>query len=398
MTAQRSGLVDELKAYEPELIAIRRDIHRHPETGFEETRTAKLVADTLRGWGIEVAEGIAKTGVVGTIKGNRTGQRAIGLRADLDALNIKEAPGRDYRSVVPGKMHACGHDGHTTMLLGAARRLAEKPDFAGTVHVIFQPAEEGQGGGKAMIEEGLFTRFPVDAVYGMHNAPGMPAGMFGTRKGPFMAASDTWAVVFRGTGGHGGAGAHMATDPTLAVGQFIGAIQTIVSRNVPATDVAVVSVGHIAAGHREAPNIIPAETVVCGTARSYSPAVRDLIEKRLKALAEASAATYGCSAEVDYDRRYPPLVTHAGQTDVSVAAARALVGERAVIAEAPLVTGSEDFAFMLEKKPGSFIMIGNGVEADGSYHYVHTPEYDFNDAILTLGAAYWVSLVAEELG
>ena len=292
MTAERSGLVNELKAYEPELIAIRRDIHRHPETGFEETRTAKLVADTLRGWGIEVAEGIAKTGVVGTIRGARQGKRAIGLRADLDALNIDEATGRVYRSIVPGKMHACGHDGHTTMLLGAARRLAEKPDFAGTVHVIFQPAEEGQGGGKAMVDEGLFSRFPVDAVYGMHNAPGMPAGMFGTRKGPFMAASDTWEVAFRGTGGHGGAGAHMATNSTLAVGQFIGAIQTIVSRNVPATDVAVVSVGHIAAGHREAPNIIPAEAFVCGTARSYSPAVRDLIEKRLKALAEASAATY----------------------------------------------------------------------------------------------------------
>ena len=272
----RAGLVDELKAYEPELIAIRRDIHRHPETGFEEIRTAKLVADTLRGWGIEVAEGIARTGVVGTIRGNRPGERVIGLRADLDALNIKETPLRDHRSTVPGKMHACGHDGHTTMLLGAARRLAEKPDFAGTVHVIFQPAEEGQGGGKAMIEEGLFTRFPVDAVYGMHNAPGMPAGTFGTRKGPFMAASDTWTVTFRGTGGHGGAGAHMATDPTLAVGQFIGALQTIVSRNVPATEVAVVSVGHIAAGHREAPNIIPAEAVVCGTARSYKPAIRDL--------------------------------------------------------------------------------------------------------------------------
>jgi hippurate hydrolase len=376
MTAARAGLIEELRAYEPELIAIRRDIHRHPETGFEEIRTAKRVADKLRAWGVEVAEGIAKTGVVGTIRGSRPGQRAIGLRADLDALNIKEAHGRDYRSTVPGKMHACGHDGHTTMLLGAARHLAEKPDFAGTVHVIFQPAEEGMGGGKSMIDEGLFERFPVDAIYGMHNAPGMPVGMFATRKGPFMAASDSWVVTFRGTGGHGGAGAHAATDPTLAVGGFIGAIQTIVSRNVRATEVAVVSVGHIAAGDRNAPNVIPSEAIVCGTARSYSPTVRDLIERRLKALAEACAGTYGCSAEADYRRLFPTLVTHADETDVSLAAARAVVGERAVIAEAPLLTGSEDFAFMLEAKQGSFIMIGNGVEPDGSYHYVHTPEYD----------------------
>jgi len=398
MTPTRAGLLEELKAYEPELIAIRRDIHRHPETGFEETRTARLVADRLRAWGIEVAEGIARTGVVGTIRGARPGQRAIGLRADLDALNIEETSGRGHRSTVAGKMHACGHDGHITMLLGAARRLAEKPDFAGTVHVVFQPAEEGLGGGKAMIDEGLFDRFPVDAVYGMHNAPGVPAGVFATRKGPFMAASDTWEVRFRGTGGHGGAGAHIATDPTLAVGQFIGAVQTIVSRNVPATDVAVVSVGHIAAGHFDAPNIIPAEALVRGTARSYAPAVRDLIQRRLTELAGASAATYGCTADVDYDRRYPPLVTHSKETDVSVAAARAVVGDGAVMSEAALVTGSEDFAFMLEAKPGSFIMIGNGVEPDGSYHYVHTPDYDFNDAILALGAAYWVSLVHEELG
>jgi hippurate hydrolase len=398
MTATRAGLVDEIKAYEPELTAIRRDIHRHPETGFEETRTAKLVADRLRSWGVEVTEGVAKTGVVGTIKGGRPGPRAIGLRADLDALNIQEGPGRDYRSIVPGKMHACGHDGHTTMLLGAARRLAEKPDFAGAVHVIFQPAEEGPGGGKAMIEAGLFERFPVDAVYGMHNAPGVPVGVFAIRKGPFMAASDTWTVTFRGTGGHGGAGAHMATDPTLSVGQFIGAIQTIVSRSVPAIEVAVVSVGHIAAGHREASNIIPAEALVCGTARSYSPSVRDIVENRLRRVAEACAATYGCSAEVVYDRNYPPLVNHAAQADVAAAAARAVAGQRAVLVDAPLITGSEDFAFMLEAKPGAFIMLGNGIEPDGSYHYVHTPQYDFNDAILTLGAAYWVSLVGEELG
>jgi amidohydrolase len=336
--------------------------------------------------------------VVGTLNGARPGPRTIGFRADLDALPIKEAAGREHRSTVPGKMHACGHDGHTTMLLGAARCLAERPDFAGKVHFIFQPAEEGLGGGRLMVEEGLFERFPVDAVYGMHNAPGLPTGMFATRKGPFLAASDTWAVTFRGSGGHGGAGAHLATDPTLALAHFVNAIQTIVSRSVQAIDVAVVSVGHIAAGDFDAPNVIPSEALVRGTSRSYKASVRDLIERRLTELAHACASTFGCSAEVAYERLFPTLVTHPEQTDVALAAARALVGEHQVVAEAPLLTGSEDFAFMLEARPGGFMMIGNGVEADGSFHNVHTPDYDFNDAILTLGAGYWVSLVREELG
>jgi amidohydrolase len=394
----RGRIVDELKAFEPELIEIRRDIHRHPETGFEETRTAKIVADRLRSWGIEVAEGIAKTGVVGTLKGKRPGQRAIGLRADLDALNIRESPGRAHRSTVPGKMHACGHDGHTTMLLGAAKYLAQNPDFAGHVHFIFQPAEEGLGGGKLMVEEGLFERFPVDAVYGMHNAPGLPVGAFATRKGPFLAASDCWTVTFKGTGGHGGAGAHLATDPTIVLAQFIMGLQTVVSRNVQAIETAVISLGHIFAGDFDAPNIIPAEVVVRGTSRSYKPAIRDLLEKRLTELAHATAGAYGCKAIVDYDRRYPPLVNHAEQTDVSVAAAKALVGEAHVMGDAPQLTGSEDFSFMLEARPGGFVMIGNGVAPDGSFHNIHTPDYDFNDEILTLGAGYWVSLVEEELG
>jgi amidohydrolase len=394
----RERIVDELKVFEPELIEIRRDIHRHPETGFEETRTAKIVADRLRSWGIKVAEGIAKTGVVGTLKGKRPGQRAIGLRADLDALNIREIPGRDHRSTVPGKMHACGHDGHTTMLLGAARYLAGNPDFGGDVHFIFQPAEEGLGGGKLMVEEGLFERFPVDAVYGMHNAPGLPVGTFATRKGPFLAASDCWTVTFKGTGGHGGAGAHLATDPTIVLAQFIMGVQTIVSRNVQAIETAVISLGHIFAGDFDAPNIIPSEVVVRGTSRSYKPAIRDLLEKRLTELAHATAGAYGCKASVDYDRRYPPLVNHAEQTDISVAAAKALVGEAQVMGDAPQLTGSEDFSFMLEARPGGFVMIGNGVAPDGSFHNVHTPDYDFNDEILTLGAGYWVSLVQEELG
>jgi hippurate hydrolase len=395
----QDDLLAALKAYEPELIAIRRDIHRHPEVGFEENRTAALVADRLRAWGLDVTEGIAKTGVVATLKGRQAGQRAIGLRADLDALHIQEVPGRSYGSQVPGKMHACGHDGHTAMLLGAARYLAEHPDdFGGTVTFIFQPAEEGLGGGREMVAEGLFERFPMDAVYGMHNMPGIPAGEFRTRTGPFLAASDTWSVVFHGTGGHGGAGAHLATDATLPLAHFIMALQTIVSRNVAAIDTAVVSVGSVAGGDPGSPNIIPSQVTITGTARSYNPKVRDLIEKRLAEIADAQAAVFGCAADITYTRRYPPLITHAEETAVSVAAATALVGADNVETDCPPFTGSEDFAFMLQARPGSFIMIGNGAAEDGSVHHVHTPGYDFNDDILTLGSAYWVQLVRTELG
>ncbi|HEY0183492.1 MAG TPA: M20 aminoacylase family protein [Rhodopila sp.] len=391
-------LLTELKAYEPELIAIRRDIHRHPEVGFEETRTAALVAERLRAWGLDVTEGIARTGVVATLKGNLPGQRAIGLRADLDALHIQEMPGRDHGSTVPGKMHACGHDGHTAMLLGAARYLAEHPDtFGGTVTFIFQPAEEGLGGGREMVAQGLFDRFPVDAVYGMHNMPGLPAGEFRTRTGAFLAASDTWTVVFNGTGGHGGAGAHHATDVTLPLAHFITALQTIVSRNIAAADTAVISIGSIQGGDAGSPNIIPSQVTITGTARSYQPKVRDLMEKRLTELAETQAAAFGCSAEVIYDRRYPPLITHAEPTAVSIAAATALVGADKVETDCPPVTSSEDFSFMLQTRPGGFIMIGNGATPDGAVHHVHTPGYDFNDEILGLGAAYWIQLVRTEL-
>jgi amidohydrolase len=390
-------LVKALKAHEAEMIDIRHQIHRNPEVGFEETKTAALVAEKLRAFGLEVTEGIAKTGVVGTLKGRQPGQRAIGLRADLDALHIQEVPGRNYGSTIPGKMHACGHDGHTAMLLGAARYLSEHPDFGGTVNFIFQPAEEGLGGGKKMVEEGLFDRFPVDAVYGMHNIPGVPVGHFRTRTGPFLAASDSWEVNFLGTGGHGGAGAHLATDPTLPTAQFIMAMQTIVSRAVPATETAVVSVGSIMGGDPGSPNIIPSRVTITGTARSYKPHIRDLLETRLTALAQAQAAAFGCTAEVIYNRRYPPLITHAEQTGISVAAASDLVGAEQVDGNVPPVTGSEDFSFMLEAKPGGFIIIGNGVAADGSFHNVHTPGYDFNDDILALGAAYWVKLVHTEL-
>jgi amidohydrolase len=393
----RSAILERLKGYEPDLISIRREIHSHPETGFEEVRTAKLVAERLRGWGIDVAEGIARTGVVGSLKGTRAG-RAIGLRADLDALHIQEVPGRMHGSTIPGKMHACGHDGHTTMFLGAARYLAEHPEFCGTVHFIFQPAEEGLGGGRVMVEEGLFERFPLDAVYSLHNMPGLAAGRFATRSGGFMASSDTWTVTFRGTGGHGGAGAHLSTDATIPQAHFVLGLQTIIGRNVPAIETGVLSVGYIAGGAHGSPNIIPAEVVVRGTARCYKPEIRDLLERRLTELAQAFAAAHGCSAEVEYQRNYPPLVTHAEQTRIAAAAAAAIVGAENVDDEAPPLTGSEDFSFMLQARPGGMMLIGNGIETERGGDKLHTPLYDFNDAILTLGAGYWVSLVQQELG
>ena len=392
MPADCERLFARLEAIKPELIAIRRDIHRYPETGFEETRTAALAAEKLRGWGVDVVEGIGKTGVVGTLVGARPGRRAVGLRADLDALNIQEVSGREHGSRIPGKMHACGHDGHTTMLLGAARYLSELRNFSGTVRFIFQPAEEGFGGARVMIEEGLLERFPVDAVYGMHNLPGLSVGKFALKKGPFLAAGDSWTATFSGTGGHGGGGAHLATDPTLAAAQFILSLQTIISRNVPSFESAVVSVGHMRAGDAETPNIIPAEVLVSGTARSYKPDIRDLVERRLTEIALASAALYSCKGKLDYLRRYPPLFNHSAETEIAADAARKIVGESAVDVDAPAAMFSEDFAFMLEARPGAFIMIGAGEGA-----HLHTAEYDFNDEILTLGAAYWVSLAGRAL-
>ena len=390
------ALIGEMKANEPELVEIRRTLHRHPEIGFEETRTSQFVAGYLRSWGLDVVEGIAKTGIVATLRGRSGTGRSIGLRADMDALLIEEVSGRGHGSLEPGKMHACGHDGHTAMLLGAARHLARRPDFAGTVNFIFQPAEEGLGGGRRMIEEKLFERFPVDAIYGMHNWPGIPAGEFRTRAGPFFAANDTWSVTFSGTGGHGGVGAHLGTDVTLAQAQFLLALQTIVSRNIPAIEAAVISVGHIAAGTAEAPNVIPSRATVTGTARSFSPDVRDTIERRLGEIARAHALAFGCTAEIAYQRLSPALVTQAEQTAISLRVAAALVGWEKVGAEFPPVTASEDFSFMLEARPGGYILIGNGMPQEG-FANLHTPDYDFNDDILALGSAFWVQLVRTEL-
>jgi hippurate hydrolase len=380
-----------------ELTAIRRDIHRHPETAFEEKRTADIVAEKLTSWGIEIHRGLATTGVVGTLKGKRPGQKAIGLRADMDALHLQEKNDFDYASVHANKMHACGHDGHTAMLLGAAKHLAAAPDFAGTVHFIFQPAEEGLGGARVMIEEGLFDKFNCDTVYGMHNMPGIASGTFAIRAGAMLASSDSWEVTFKGTGGHG-AMPDRGTDPTFVAGQFIVAMQGIIGRNVPPSQAAVLSVGHIAAGTAGSPNVIPSEVLIKGTARSFSADVRDLLERRLAEVAAGIAQAGGCTAESKYHRRYPALVNAVEQTSLAVEAAALTVGREKVDPNTPRISGAEDFAFMLEKKPGAYIMIGNGGPDEGGCHNVHSPLYDFNDRILTTGAAYWVNLVQLELG
>jgi hippurate hydrolase len=391
-------IIAELTQFEAEIAAIRRDIHKHPETAFEEVRTADIVAEKLSSWGIEVSRGLAKTGVVGTLKGKRPGQKVVGLRADMDALNLQEKNEFAHRSVNDGKMHACGHDGHTAMLLGAARYLSAKPDFGGTLHFIFQPAEEGLGGARVMIEEGLFTKHPCDTVYGMHNMPGLAVGKFAIRIGAMLASSDSWTVTFKGTGGHG-AMPSRGTDPTMPAAAFIQATQTIVGRNVPSFEAVVVSVGHIAAGAWGSPNVIPSEVVVRGTARSFAPHMRDLVERRLGELGTSLAAAHGCTAALHYERRYPVLVNAAEQTSLAVKAAAMTVGIENVNPNVIPLAGAEDFAFMLEKKPGAYIMIGNGgTEEGGGCHNVHTPLYDFNDDILTLGSAYWINLVQLELG
>ncbi|MCR0982408.1 M20 aminoacylase family protein [Roseomonas populi] len=390
-------LIHRLAERQGDLAVIRHDLHRHPEMGFEESRTAALVAGKLREWGIAVEEGIAGTGVVGTLKGRRPGQRAIALRADMDALPIQEATDLPYASANPGVMHACGHDGHTTMLLGAARQLAENPDFAGTVHFIFQPAEEGLGGGRRMVEEGLFRRFPVEAVFGLHNEPGLALGRFGIRPGPMLANVDTWSVTFRGTGGHG-AVPHRATDPTQPLAAFIAALQGVIGRNLPARETGVLSVGHVAAGDARAPNVIPSEARVSGTGRSFKPEVREIMGRRLRELAQALAAAHGCTAEVEYRHDYPALVNTAEHVQLATQAAGALSGAEMVDTDFPPITAGEDFAYMLQECPGAFMLVGNGVAEDGSFHHVHTPKYDFNDALIPVGAAYWVSLVHHALG
>lgn len=368
----------------PELTEWRRDFHAHPELMFEVHRTAARVADLLRDFGCdEVVEGIGRTGVVGVIKGGKGTGRTVGLRADMDALPITEATGLDYASENEGVMHACGHDGHTTMLLGAAKYLCETRGFAGTAVVIFQPAEEGAGGGREMCEDGMMDRFAIDEVYGMHNWPGQPLGQFAIRTGPFFAATDEFEIVVQGKGGHA-AKPHEVVDSALIASHIVIALQSIASRNVDPTKQAVVSVTSIESSSK-AHNVLPQRVTLKGTCRTLEAEVRDLVEARLKAVAEGTAATFGATADVRYNRGYPVMVNHDAETGYAQQAATAIAGD---CAPAPLVMGGEDFAYMLEERPGAYILVGNGDSAP-----VHHPEYNFNDDILPIGASWFVELV-----
>ena len=376
----------------PEITGWRQDFHRHPELMYDLPRTAGKVAALLRSFGVdEVVEGIGRTGVVAVIRGRGAGAgRTLGLRADMDALPILEATGAPHASQTPGVMHACGHDGHTAMLLGAAKYLAETRAFAGTVVCIFQPAEEGEAGAKAMLDDGLMDRFGIDEVYGLHNAPGLPVGQFATRPGPLQASADEFRIVVTGKGGHA-AEPHRAVDTTLAACQIVVSLQSIVARNVDPLASVVVTVGTFRTDSG-ASNIIAQQAVLAGTVRCLSPAMRDLAEERVKAVATATAAAFGAVAEVDYQRGYPVTVNHAANTAIAIAAAESVAGAAQVDGATPPIMPAEDFSYMLEARPGAYVFLGNGDSAQ-----CHHPAYDFDDQAIPYGCSWFVALVEQRL-
>ena len=388
------NLIDPIQKFQQEIQAIRRDIHAHPELCFEEFRTADLVAKKLEEWGIPVIRGLAGTGVVGVIqRGNST--RAIGLRADMDALPMQEINQFEHTSTHIGKMHACGHDGHTAMLLGAARYLAHDADFDGTVFLIFQPAEEGGGGARRMIEDGLFDQCPMDAVFGMHNWPGIAAGNFAVKAGGMMASSNEFEVTVRGKGAHA-AQPQKGIDPVMIAVQIAQSWQTIVSRNVNPLEPAVLSLTQIHSG--SATNVIPDDASLIGTVRTFSTEVLDLIETRMEKIARATADAFDAQIDFVFKRNYPPLINHEQETQLAIQVMRDLVGEQRVDTQVEATMGAEDFAYMLQAKPGCYVFLGNG---DGDHRSaghglgpcnLHNPSYDFNDDLLPIGAAYWVAL------
>jgi len=384
-------LREALTARVGEFIQLRRDIHRHPELAFEEHRTAELVASKLESWGYQVHRGLGGTGVVGTLQ-RGTSTRSLGLRADMDALPIQEASGAEWSSTKPGLMHACGHDGHTAMLLAAAHELALNSEFDGVLHLIFQPAEEGGGGALRMMQDGLFDLFPCDAIFAMHNMPGVPVGRFVFRSGSAMASSDYVTIRVNGTGGHGGM-PHRAADSLVAAASIVMALQTVVSRNVDPLHTAVVTVGSIQAG--KANNVIPALATLELSVRALDPGVRKLLEQRIKAIATSQAESFGCKAEVDWKEGYCVLVNSEKETNFARQVALDLVGAERVVLNGPPLTGSEDFAFILEKIPGSYLLIGNGDGDSAGACMLHNPGYDFNDDNIATGSDYWVHLTKE---
>jgi hippurate hydrolase len=385
-------VLNRIAALQPEMEAWRRDLHAHPELRFEEVRTAAQVAKLLGEWGIEVHTGIATTGVVGVLRNGDSG-RAIGLRADMDALPMPEATGLPYASTKPGVMHACGHDGHTSMLLGAAKYLAETRNFDGTVVFIFQPGEEGGAGGRIMVEEGLFTRFPCDQVYGMHNDPALPLGEADIRDDVMMAASDGFSITIRGQGGHA-ARPHAGIDPVMIGAQILTALQSIVARRVDPLESAVISTTQFHAG--TANNVIPDEAKLSGTVRTLIPAVQDMIEAAMRRVVEMTAAAHGATAEFTYNRGYPPTVNHAENARKAARMATLLLGEGKVHRTLPPVMGGEDFSFMLLQRPGAYIKLGQAAGARGAAP-VHTVQYDFNDDLLPIGASFYAGIVEQEM-
>jgi hippurate hydrolase len=383
-------IVNRVADLHAEITAWRRDIHANPELLYDVHRTAASVADKLKGFGCdEVVTGIGRTGVVGVIRGRKAGGKVVGLRADMDALPIEEATNLAYKSTVSGKMHACGHDGHTAMLLGAAKYLADTRNFAGTAVVIFQPAEEGGAGARAMLRDGLLDRFGIQEVFGMHNFPGMPVGEFAIRSGPMMASTDSVAINLEGKGGHA-AWPHLGVDTVLVGAQIVNQIQSIVARNVDPLEAAVISICVFEAGQTD--NVIPQHAKLRGTIRSLSPQVREFLQKRLREVVEGTARLYGAKADVTFSTGYPVLVNEEGRTAFAAAVADEIAGKDKVNRDVPPLMGAEDFAYMLQERPGAFIYLGNGDSA-----MLHHPAYDFNDEAIPVGTSYWVRLAETAL-
>jgi amidohydrolase len=392
-------LIDPIVQFQSEIQQIRRDLHQYPELSYEEHRTSEVVADKLKEWGIPVIRGLGGTGVVGIIK-NGTSDKAVGLRADMDALPMQEINHFEHTSKHEGKMHACGHDGHTAMLLGAAHYLSKYKNFDGTVYLIFQPAEEGGAGAKRMIDDGLFEQCPMDAVFGMHNWPGAAVGTFGVTAGAMMASANEFHVVIKGKGAHA-AQPHKGIDPIMIAVQIAQSWQTIVSRNASPLESAVLSITQIHSG--SATNVIPDEAVLIGTVRAFSTEMIDLIERRMQTIAEHTAAAFDAQLEFEFKRNYPPLINHAKETTFAVDVMQSIVGTDNVNAQVEPTMGAEDFAFMLQSKPGCYVFIGNGEGAHRDAGHglgpcnLHNPSYDFNDDLLPIGATYWVRLAEKYL-